>query len=175
MVVSPQARKFESVPPGITWMARRHVASCTSRPRAGPMGAADSALMHPPMAVAGHVREVGTRRVGGRGGRTGTRCSPLRGTEQRQVAILSWGRNHVNDIRRRRAWPMCEIRVLAFNRDRAMRGDKGKPPRAAAGVPALQDDAGTDVRTQLARADPNNGRRGLLLRTLDRLGICHDN
>src|SRR5450756_3184900 len=86
MVASPQARKFESVPPGITWMARRHVASCTSRFRAKPMGAADSALMHPPMAVAGHVREVGTRRVGGRGGRTGTRCSPLRGTEQRQVS-----------------------------------------------------------------------------------------
>jgi len=69
---------------------------------------------------------------------------------------------------------MCEIRVLAFNRDCAMRGDQGKPPRAAAGVPALQDDAGTDVRTQLARADPNNGRRGLLLRTLDGLGIGHD-
>src|SRR5450756_2557805 len=126
MVASPQARKFESVPPGITWMARRHVASCTSRFRAGPMGAADSALMDPP--VAGHVRDAGTRRVGGRGGRTGTRCTPLRGTEQRQVAILSWGRNHVNDIRRRSAWPVCEIRVLAFNRDRAMRGDQGSRP-----------------------------------------------
>jgi len=92
------------------------------------MGAADSALMDPPVAVAGHVRDAGTRRVGGRGGRTWTRCTSLRGTEQGQVGILPRGRNHVNDIRRRRARPMCEIRVLAFNRDRAMRGDQGSRP-----------------------------------------------